>query len=256
MTLKSWRCTLGNHNRVLDISGLQSGYGSLEILHGIDMHVHEHEIVSIIGPNGCGKSTVLRSIMNLTSWSRGQVSFLGNNIVDTDTSEIVMSGIGYVPQLENVFAAMTVTENLHLGGYLLSKSDREKQTEAMFELFPMFKERSNQTAGTMSGGERQTLALAMALLTAPKLVLLDEPSSGLSPKATNEMYERIVDLPTRLGASILIVEQDVHGVLEITSRTYVMSMGENDFDAPSDTIWDDDRVRLAYLGNIEDDRKV
>ncbi len=244
---------MASSSKVLEVSGLEAGYGSLEILHGVDLHVANEEIVSIIGPNGCGKSTVLRAVMSLTDWSRGRILFAGQDIAGTETSKIVASGIGYVPQLENIFAAMNVTENLQLGGYLLSRSDRAAQVEAMFELFPIFKERRSQAAGTMSGGERQTLALAMALMTSPKLVLLDEPSAGLSPMATSEMYESIVDLPNRTGSAILIVEQDVHGVLEISSRTYVMKMGENDFDAPSDTIWDDDRVRLAYLGNIGDD---
>ena len=240
-------------SKVLEVSGLEAGYGSLEILHGVDLHVATEEIVSIIGPNGCGKSTVLRAIMSLTDWSRGGIVFADQDITGTETSKIVASGIGYVPQLENIFAAMNVTENLQLGGYLLSRNDRAAQVDAMFELFPIFKERRAQAAGTMSGGERQTLALAMSLMTSPKLVLLDEPSAGLSPMATSEMYESIVDLPNRTGSAVLIVEQDVHGVLEISSRTYVMKMGANDFDAPSDTIWNDDRVRLAYLGNIGDD---
>lgn len=242
-----------NSSKVLDVSGLESGYGSLEILHGVDLHVNDREIVSVIGPNGCGKSTVLRSIMNLTDWSRGQIVFRGNDVAGRETSQIVSAGIGYVPQLGNVFSAMTVAENLQLGGYLLSAREREEQIHGMLELFPKFKQRRNQAAGTMSGGERQTLALAMALMTSPGLVLLDEPSAGLSPIATAEMYESIVQLPKTMNTAVLIVEQDVHGVLEISKRTYVMSMGRNDFDAPSDTIWDDDRVRLAYLGNLKDD---
>ena len=244
---------MANVSKVLDVLDLESGYGSLEILHGVNLHVGEREIVSVIGPNGCGKSTVLRSIMGLTDWSRGKIILASQDMTGMETSQIVSAGIGYVPQLANVFSAMTVTENLQLGGYLLSAKERDEQIESMIDLFPKFKERKNQAAGTMSGGERQTLALAMALMTSPKLVLLDEPSAGLSPIATSEMYENIVGLPERIDTSVLIVEQDVHGVLEISARTYVMSMGSNDFDAPSDTIWEDERVRLAYLGNIEDD---
>ena len=242
-----------NSSALLDVSGLEAGYGSLEILHGIDLHVQVGEIVSIIGPNGCGKSTVLRTIMGLTDWSRGEVSFGAQNVRGLDTSQIVSAGIGYVPQLANVFSAMSVAENLQLGGYLLSAKERALQIEGMLDLFPKFKERRSQAAGTMSGGERQTLALAMALMTSPKLVLLDEPSAGLSPLATEEMYESIIRLPRTMSTAVLIVEQDVHGVLDVSKRTYVMSMGRNDFDAPSDTIWDDERVRLAYLGNIKDD---
>lgn len=240
-------------NNLLDVSGLEAGYGDLEILHGVALHVGKDEIVSIIGPNGCGKSTVLRSIMGLTSWSRGSVSLDGKDIRGQDTDKIVASGVGYVPQLANVFSAMTVSENLALGGYLLSKADREQKTEEMIELFPKFKERRKQAAGTMSGGERQTLALAMALMTSPKLVLLDEPSAGLSPIATDEMYDSIKRLPGEMNTAVLIVEQDVHGVLQMSRRTYVMKMGGNDFDAPSETVWADERVRAAYLGNIADD---
>ena len=240
-------------SRLLDISGLEAGYGSLEILHGIDLHVKDEEIVSVIGPNGCGKSTVLRTIMGLTDWSRGEIVFRSENVRGMETSRIVSTGIGYVPQLANVFSAMTVSENLQLGGYLLGARERERKIEGMLDLFPKFKERSNQAAGTMSGGERQTLAMAMALMTSPKLVLLDEPSAGLSPIATGEMYESIVRLPESMNTAVLIVEQDVHGVLQISQRTYVMTMGRNDFDAPSNTVWSDERVRRAYLGNIEDD---
>ena len=239
-------------SKLLDVAGLEAGYGSLEILHGIDLHVSDDEIVSIIGPNGCGKSTVLRTIMGLTDWSRGEIFFRSENVRGMETSRIVSVGIGYVPQLANVFSAMTVSENLRLGGYLLGAKEREQQIEGMFDLFPIFKERRNQAAGTMSGGERQTLALAMALMTSPKLILLDEPSAGLSPIATSEMYESIIRLPESMNTAVLIVEQDVHGVLDISQRTYVMTMGRNDFDAPSNTVWSDERVRQAYLGNIED----
>ena len=238
---------MGRH-RTLEILDLKAGYDASEILHGINLHVDTEEIVSVIGPNGCGKSTVLRAIMGLTQWSVGQILFQGVDIRGIDSSRIVAGGIGYVPQLENVFSGMTVIENLQIGGYLLSRAERKRQMERSYELFPVFKDRRTQAAGTMSGGERQTLALAMALMTSPKLILLDEPSAGLSPKATHDMYGNIVGLPERLGMSVLIVEQDVHGVLEVSQRTYVLSMGANDFDAPSDQVMDDERIRLAYLG--------
>ncbi len=242
-----------SNSNLLEVAGLEAGYGDLEILHKVALRVAPGEIVSIIGPNGCGKSTILRSIMGLTDWSRGQIGFDGQDIDGKETNHIVSAGVGYVPQLANVFSAMTVTENLALGGYLLSNGERKRQTDAMLNLFPKFTERCKQTAGTMSGGERQTLALAMALMTSPKLVLLDEPSAGLSPIATTEMYESIVRLPSEMNTSVLIVEQDVHGVLQISQRTYVMKMGENDFDAPSEMVWEDERVRAAYLGNVADD---
>ncbi len=238
---------MGRH-RTLEILDLKAGYDASEILHGINLHVDTEEIVSVIGPNGCGKSTVLRAIMGLTQWSAGQILFQGADIRGIDSSRIVAGGIGYVPQLENVFSGMTVTENLQIGGYLLPRAERKRQIERSYELFPVFKDRRAQAAGTMSGGERQTLALAMALMISPKLILLDEPSAGLSPKATHDMYGNIVGLPERLGMSVLIVEQDVHGVLEVSQRTYVLSMGANDFDAPSDQVMDDERIRLAYLG--------
>lgn len=236
---------------MLEINSLKAGYTGTQILHGISLAVLENEIVSIIGPNGCGKSTLLRAVMGMTTWATGNANFQGHNILGRESSRIVAGGVGYVPQLANVFAGMTVMENLQIGGYILDAPERARQIERMLEMFPKFQSRRKQQAGTMSGGERQSLALAMAMMTSPKLVLLDEPSAGLSPMATAQMYEKIVSLRSETGMSILIVEQDVHGVLEITDRTYVLKMGENDFDAPSKDILDDERIRSAYLGNVE-----
>ncbi len=236
---------------MLELVNLKSGYGGSEILHGLNLSVANQEIVSIIGPNGCGKSTLLRSVMGMTPWSTGGVRFKGSDILGLESSKVVATGIGYVPQLENVFAGMTVMENLQIGGYLLPAGERRDQIARMLDLFPQFKSRKSQAAGTMSGGERQSLALAMAIMTSPELILLDEPSAGLSPKATDEMYANVLLLQEQLGMSVLIVEQDVHGVLEITHRTYVLKMGENDFDAPSKDVLNDDRIRSAYLGNVQ-----
>lgn len=240
---------------MLEINDLKAGYNDNQILHGIDLTVSNNEIVSIIGPNGCGKSTLLRAIMGMTIWSTGGVKFQSGEILGFESSQIVAGGVGYVPQLSNVFAGMSVLENLQVGGYLLKAKERSLQIELMLELFPKFQSRQSQQAGTMSGGERQSLALAMAMMTSPKLMLLDEPSAGLSPKATREMYDTIVRLQSKMGMSVLIVEQDVHGVLEITDRTYVLKMGQNDFDGPSKEILEDDRIRSAYLGSIDADSK-
>jgi len=235
---------------MLEVNELKAGYGENSVLHGINLSVASDEIVSIIGPNGCGKSTLLRALMGMTGWSSGKASFSGSELLGSESSQIVAGGVGYVPQLANVFGGMTVIENLQLGGYLLKGSERDQQIEKMLELFPKFQTRRTQHAGTMSGGERQSLALAMAMMTSPKLMLLDEPSAGLSPKATDEMYDKVRSLKSNMGMSVLIVEQDVHGVLEITDRTYVLKMGENDFDAASSDVLNDDRIRSAYLGNV------
>ena len=168
---------------LLEVEDLITGYGKTEIIHGISLHVKRDEIVTIIGPNGSGKSTFLKAVMGYLKFSQGKISFNGTDITHLRTIERTQMGIAFVPQLDNIFASLTVRENLEMGGYSLKKKDLKKRIDSIFEVFPILKERANITAGNLSGGQRQLVAMARALLIMPNLMLLDEPSAGLSPKS-------------------------------------------------------------------------
>lgn len=232
----------------LEVKNICSGYGPAEVLHNVDMFVKELEIVSIIGPNGCGKSTLLKTIMGLVPWANGSVTYQGKGILGLQPHEIVLQEISYVPQLANVFSGMKVYENLEIGGYLLDKKVIKERIEEVLSIFPFLKERISQAAGTMSGGERQTLAMGMALMTKPSLLVIDEPSAGLSPIVTDEMFETIKKLPEEYGITVLMVEQDVYGALDISDRAYVLAMGQNEFDGSAQEVLNDEKIRIAYLG--------
>jgi ABC-type branched-subunit amino acid transport system ATPase component len=227
---------------------IEAGYGAAQILHGVDVSVELKEIVTIIGPNGCGKSTFLKTVMGLVPWSRGTARFGEIDLLGCRTDAVVRHGVGYVPQLNNVFPTLTVRENLEIGGYLLPRATLGARIAEIADLIPFLTKRLPQAAGTMSGGERQLLALASALMTRPALVLLDEPSAGLSPQATTKMFDTVRSLRNSLDLTILLVEQNVFQAFEISDRAYVLSMGRNEVDGlPADLVRDE-RVRVAYLG--------
>ena len=233
--------------RILDVEDVYSGYGSVEILHGISMYVEQKEIVTIIGPNGCGKSTLFKTIMGHLTATRGRVSYEGRDVTRLRPDEKVKKGISYVSQLDNIFPSLTVLENLEMGGYLLSKSELHEQIEPIFSLFPLLKNRAAQTAETLSGGERQMVAMGSALMINPKLLLLDEPSAGLSPAVALSMFDKIKEINT-IGTTILIVEQNAYESLEISNRGYVLAMGQNEFEGEAGQILSDEKIRKAYLG--------
>lgn len=233
---------------LLEVANLCAGYGPAQVLHGVDLSVSTGEIVSIIGPNGCGKSTLLKSIMGYVPWSKGEMRLEGHSILGKQTEELVGLGLGFVPQLANTFKGMTVRENLELGGYTLDRAAVSRRIEELVGIFPILGPRMRQKAGTMSGGERQTVALASALMAGPRLLLLDEPSAGLSPSATADMFASVKELPARLGITVLMVEQDVYGALEISDRGYVLAMGQNEFSGSAADILNDRRIGIAYLG--------
>ena len=236
---------------LLELKQVHAGYGEAEILHDVDLHVDEQEIITIIGPNGAGKSTLLKVVMGYLVPSQGEVLWDGADIAHRRTDQRVENGIAYVPQLENVFPTLTVAENLRMGGYTLTRAEMKRRSEARFEQFPRLAERRNQRVQTMSGGERQMLAMARALMTEPRLLLLDEPSAALAPALVDQVFETIAEINAQ-GRAIAIVEQDARIALEASDRGYVLVDGRNAFEDRADRILSDEKVREAYLGGAAD----
>ena len=234
---------------VIECNGIAAGYvKGLNILQGVDLIVNEKEIVSIIGPNGAGKSTLLKAIMGIINISGGRFFINGVEKTNTPTHQIVNEGVGYVPQVENVFPSLTIEENLEIGSW--SVKDNIKQSiSKIFDDFPMLKERQRDKAGNLSGGQRQILALARALVTSPSILLLDEPSAGLSPVAIKEVFEIVKEINSR-GVAILLVEQNATRALNFSNRGYVLDQGRNAYQGKGQELLDDPRVIDLYLGKL------
>ena len=234
---------------VIECNGIAAGYvKGLNILQGVDLIVHEKEIVSIIGPNGAGKSTLLKAIMGIINISGGRFFINGLEKTNTPTHQIVSEGVGYVPQVENVFPSLTIEENLEIGSW--SVKDNIKQSiSKIFDDFPMLKERQKDKAGNLSGGQRQILALARALVTSPNILLLDEPSAGLSPVAIKEVFEIVKEINSR-GVAILLVEQNATRALNFSDRGYVLDQGRNAYQGKGQELLKDPRVVDLYLGKL------
>jgi branched-chain amino acid transport system ATP-binding protein len=233
---------------LLELRDISAGYGSIQILHEVSLHVGEGEVVSVIGPNGAGKSTTFKVIMGLIDHLGGEILFDGRNLIGQRPDRILGLGLGYVPQGRVVFTQMTVRENLEMGAYL--ERDRKKLQASMdyvFSLFPRLRERARQLAGTMSGGEQQMLAMGRALMMRPRMMMLDEPSLGLSPRFVDEVFDRIVDL-TRDGLTVMLVEQNAARALEISTRAYVLELGRNRFEGSGQELLDNPEIRRLYLG--------
>jgi branched-chain amino acid transport system ATP-binding protein len=233
---------------LLELRDVQAGYGSMQILHGVSLHVNEGEVVSVIGPNGAGKSTTFKAIMNLITFLGGEVVFDGSSLVGQRPDRILGLGLGYVPQGRVVFSTMTVRENLEMGAYL--QRDPAKVKEAMdyvFTLFPRLRERRRQLAGTMSGGEQQMLAMGRGLMMRPRMLMLDEPSLGLSPRFVDEVFDKTVAM-ARAGLTVMLVEQNAARALEISDRGYVLELGRNRFEGTGQALLDNPEVRRMYLG--------
>jgi neutral amino acid transport system ATP-binding protein len=231
---------------LLEVDALHAGYGDHEILRGVDLRVEAGEIVAIIGPNGAGKSTLLKAIAGLLPPRSGDVRLDGARIGGTAPDAIIRRGLCYVPQEANVFPGLSVDENLTIGGWA-SRSRRAERARAGVELFPVLGERRRQRAGSLSGGERQMLAIAMALMVEPVLLLLDEPSAGLAPALQRMIFERIRDINAR-GIAIVLVEQNARESLRLCRRGYVLVMGQTRAEGPGRTLLDDPEIRRAYLG--------
>ena len=233
---------------ILECNGIAAGYvKGLNILQGVDLVVHEGEIVSIIGPNGAGKSTLLKAIMSLIKVSAGRFYINGIEKTSLSTHKIVTEGIGYVPQVANVFPSLTIEENLEIGAW--SVNNKKESIKNIYTNFPMLSERKKDKAGNLSGGQRQILALARALITSPNLLLLDEPSAGLSPVAINEVFDSIKEINDS-GVSILLVEQNAKRALAFSDRGYVLDQGRNAYQGKGDELLNDPRVIDLYLGKL------
>ena len=234
---------------ILECNGIAAGYvKGLNILQGVDLVVSEGEIVSIIGPNGAGKSTLLKAIMGLLNISAGRFFIEGIEKTNLPTHKIVNEGVGYVPQVENVFPSLTIEENLEMGSWSLGKKGKQS-IEKLFQDFPLLNERRKEKAGNLSGGQRQILALARALVTSTKLLLLDEPSAGLSQLAIDDVFKTIKEINEK-GVPILLVEQNAKRALKFSDRGYVLDQGRNAYQGTGKDLLDDPRVVDLYLGKM------
>jgi branched-chain amino acid transport system ATP-binding protein len=232
---------------LLEVSDVRARYGAIEALKGVSLTVEPKEVVTLIGANGAGKSTTLRSISGLTPASAGKIIFEGEDITRVRAHDVVGRGIALSPEGRHCFARMTVRENLDLGAYHLRKADMAEDLDRVFTLFPRLKERENQKAGTMSGGEQQMLAIGRALMARPRLLMLDEPSMGIAPNLVERIYETIEEI-NRSGVAILLVEQNANYALDISSRGYVLETGRIVLTNDSAHLRDDPEVQRAYLG--------
>jgi len=234
---------------ILECNALAAGYvKGLNILQGVDLVVYENEIVSIIGPNGAGKSTLLKAIMGLINISGGRFFIEGQEKTNLATHKIVNLGVGYVPQVSNVFPSLTIEENLEIGSWSL-KTNKKNALERIYEDFEILKDRKRDKAGNLSGGQRQILALARALITSPQILLLDEPSAGLSPVAINEVFAKVKEI-NESGVAILLVEQNAKRALSFSDRGYVLDQGRNAYQGSGEDLLNDPRVIDLYLGKL------
>ena len=233
---------------MLMVDSIDVSYGQVQILHGVSMVVHPGEAVSIIGPNGAGKSTVLKAIVGQLKPSGGSITMDGRNVLGLRPEHIIRHGMAVVPQGRIVFGNMNVTENLEMGAYSLKDKSRVPELmDRIFTLFPRLAERRKQAAGTMSGGEQQMLAMGRALMSAPRIVLMDEPSLGLAPMFVDLIFEQIGVLKNE-GLTLLLVEQNASRSLQISDRAYVMELGINRYTGTGEALLADPRVRQLYLG--------
>jgi branched-chain amino acid transport system ATP-binding protein len=232
---------------LLELEDIHTFYGNIQALKGISIHVEEGEIVTLIGANGAGKSTTLRSISGLTPPRVGSIKFKDKEIGETPPQDIVRLGICQSPEGRKIFPRMTVRENLDLGAYLRRDGDIDSDLERVFDLFPRLKEREKQKAGTMSGGEQQMLAMGRALMARPEVLLLDEPSMGLAPVLVERIYETVEEI-NKQGTTILLVEQNANFALGVSHRAYVLEVGTITLSDESEKLRENPEVQRAYLG--------
>jgi branched-chain amino acid transport system ATP-binding protein len=233
---------------LLTVSDVVTAYGKIEALKGVSLSVREGGITCLLGPNGAGKTTLMMTITGILKPRRGDIRFLGQPIAGSSPTSIVQAGIALVPENRLVFPHMTVLDNLHAGAYLRSdKGEIQADLDRMFTRFPRLRERSGQNAGTLSGGEQQMLAVARALMSRPKLLLMDEPSLGLAPLVVQEIFDIVAEL-NRDGTTIFLVEQNVHMALKVASHFYLMDQGRVAFDGSPDALAEDEVIARAYLG--------
>lgn len=232
---------------MLEIRELETGYDKKQVLFGLSMEVREKEVVALIGPNGAGKSTVLKAVCGLIPTWKGEIRFNGTALSGATPAQNVARGITFAPQGSRVFHDLTVIENLEIGGFQLPPKDAKARIAEVLDFFPILKERTRQDAGRLSGGEQQMLAVARALVPKPKLLMLDEPSLGLSPNLVGTVFEKIVEIIREAGISILIVEQKVREVLDICNRVYSMKLGKVTYEGTTPEDLKHDKAKLKQL---------
>ncbi|MEC8874351.1 MAG: ABC transporter ATP-binding protein [Candidatus Thermoplasmatota archaeon] len=235
-------------SRILEVGNLDGGYGTVQILYGIDIHVEEGEFVTIIGPNGCGKSTLIKTIFGIATYYGGTIEYRGQDVSGWRTDQLVNHGIAYVPQVDNVFPSLSVEENLQMGGNTLSNSILNQRIERALEMFPDLRSREHDLAASLSGGERQMLAISRALISDPKFLLLDEPTAALSPLYQQQIIERIDSLREE-GITILIVEQNARLSLARSDRGYIMANGKVVHTGDAQHILTDPEIGEYFLGS-------
>lgn len=232
---------------LLSVRGLRAGYGPIQVLDGIDLDVEEGEIVVVLGANGSGKTTTLRALSGMIPAS-GELGFDGTSVIGRRPEDLVRLGMAHVPQGRGTFPELTVEENLRVGGFTRPAEEVTADTQQWFEKFPRLGDRRDQLAGSMSGGEQQMLAIARALMSRPRLLLLDEPSLGLAPLVVRELFDYIRDVNAQTGTTVLVVEQNANLALAIAHRGYVLETGSIVLSGTADELRGDDAVRRAYLG--------
>ena len=232
---------------LLQVDEVSGGYTSVDILHDVSLTVEPGEIVSVIGPNGAGKSTVMKAVFGLIRVRKGRIAFQNQDITGLRPDTIVRKGLCYVPQEFNIFPSLTVRENLEMGAFVRQDGGLAEQMELVFQLFPPLKEREKQTAGHLSGGQRQMVAMGRALMLDPELLLLDEPSSGLSPLFIEQIFERIIEI-NATGVGILMVEQNAKKALSFSHRGYILTMGANRHEDTGQNLLVDPEVGQMFLG--------
>ncbi|EHR70568.1 ABC-type branched-chain amino acid transport system, ATPase component [Burkholderiales bacterium JOSHI_001] len=236
-----------NKDVLLKISGLKVAYGGIQAVKGVSLEVRRGELVSLIGANGAGKTTTLKAITGTQVVADGSIEFMGRAIRGQGAWDLVKQGLVMVPEGRGTFTRMTIVENLQMGAYVRNDGDIAADIDKVFAIFPRLKERANQLAGTMSGGEQQMLAMGRALMARPQVLLLDEPSMGLSPIMVDKIFEVVADIHSR-GTTVLLVEQNASRALQLANRGYVMESGEITMDGPAKDLLHDPKVRAAYLG--------
>ena len=231
---------------LITINGIEAGYGGAPILGGVDLAIEQTDIAVIVGPNGAGKSTILKAVFGLVSVSKGTITFQGQNITNADPDRLVPMGLGFVPQEFNVFTSMSVEENLEMGAYI-RRDDFGPTMRSIYAMFPVLKEKRRQRAGELSGGQRQMVAMGRALMSEPKLLLLDEPSAGLSPIHTTQVFEHVRKINAN-GVAVLMVEQNARHALAFATKGFVIANGRNRFSGTGQALLDDPEVARSFLG--------
>jgi len=238
---------MADSDTLLEVSGLKVAYGGIQAVKGVSFEVQRGELVCLIGANGAGKTTTLKAVTGTQAVRDGDIKFLGRSIRGQGAWDLVRQGLVMVPEGRGVFARMSIVENLQMGAYVREDHEIDADMTHVFGIFPRLKERAEQLAGTLSGGEQQMLAMGRALMARPKVLLMDEPSMGLSPIMVDKIFEVVGEIHSR-GTTILLVEQNASRALQLANRGYVMESGEITMSGPSKTLLDDPKVRAAYLG--------